>query len=379
MRTELFDRYLMIADEREEYATLTARLGPHMRNKQVWLQHRVEERLAVDHEEFATRDELISQQQQQFITLVGEAYRHQRWLVRNDVQTIEPSRRAALESLEDSCFHNILHAATEERRALSGKSSLILLELHESRCRSEIESWAAPELRNIAIEALRDWHRVHERVRSIPDWHRSLVREEQAAREDVRRDWRHASQELYRRLREHHSFVAHRDWETKHLFETFVDGRLAIVQQERAIREKSMTLHRRFITMQETAGWAATIDREETVAREAIRSAQWSFIFALHIEVCQLQLQHRSDGLRSRIVEQEAAAFGIFSTPRCLPLDCCMTKPSTVKHSVSKWQRLLLESVRTDVRMKSHLKRKTVLELKSSRSGLCCTVVFLNM
>lgn len=312
---ECFGRYILESEFWQDWPAFRAGAATKMSAEHSHLSYQHEERELCEVEEYVERDTMESMYAQQLNALVTALHRDGRRLRHNDVQTIETRRRRLLAGHEDQEYHHIVHEFYNTRRVVAGGAELAKLGTMEHKWRNEITSEESSAFRSFATAALRDWHAVHQKLLQQSDATRSIDTSERLRRHDVTSEYFEGLQELMLKARTHHNFVAHRDWERKHVMETYIDGRIAIWKQQNIIVDEMFQEYQKQSRLLSTTSWSVVLGDEESAKRELIRSEQWKVFMLFYLwsavqrfKVTSVQtMQHTmtlEEQARSRLLKQ---------------------------------------------------------------------------
>lgn len=281
---ETFGRYLLEQEYWQEWTGgLRESTGKKMATEHAFLEAQREERALCEINEYVNRDGLESVMHSQVVLLIGQARRDLRYLEHNDVQKREERVRGVLVQGEESAFQDLAIEALKVRRAVMGTIAASRLGLSEMQARNNIEAEAAEAFRLLTTQCLRSWHNVHEIITKRRGIFSSIVDSEQLMRVDVEDTFRASFQALLSKALDHHGYIAHRDWERRHVKDAYLDGRVAIWKQQEAVVDEWYTHHQRHVRLLALTRRTAVIEEAEEARRHVIIVEQWKVYLLFYL------------------------------------------------------------------------------------------------
>lgn len=325
---ECFDRYLIASDYVRENVSVRSLVRQQMSCQEEYLSHRREERVMLEMQEYVERDALDGQMHAALSSAIATALRERRFLAHNDVQTIEAHRRTVLQRLEGGEFSLLLVRFVQQKRCLVGDTLLSNLGTEEFRWRRELELDEAHAYRLLSTQALRAWHATHQHILALRDNFSVVTHAEALRRSDVETEYRSELLRLSHLSRASHTRVSHRDWERRHLLDTFIDGRIALWRQQDAVVDTLYQDYQQRGRLLQLQSASSVVSREEEAKREALMVDQWKVFMLFYLWSAVQRFKSQAVSQAYAIEQQESSARTRMMNDFCEELHRISTVPT---------------------------------------------------
>ena len=309
-RDESFVRYQIDLDEcmmwvsAKRAATIAMQIDAHTIAA---LQH---QRMIVESQELAVRDELQSMLLHDLFDLNFDALRSLRLAPKVDVSGNEKRERQLLIDAEQSEFSSVLMCAQRHRQYRKHSAEHWEFWQHELLCRNTLLSEEERIWFELLRSALREWHDTYVADCVGIDDRKRFDQVEHRTRVDIVRQFISESSEILNREVQQRNEILTREWQRAALYNRFADGYLALQQQEFIHVKAIASAFHVAIRSTQLVSLTAIVTKEEATNRVEIELFRDESLARMYKPWIALRFAYEDEPVaRSNIVCREQVAF----------------------------------------------------------------------
>jgi hypothetical protein len=231
-RHESFVRYQIDLDVTNTWRCATAEIRTAMVVDARTIAALRQQRMTVESQEILVRDELMSNLLHELYSLNFDALRALRCAPRVDVSGSELTARSTIADSEQQEFSSIVNFSLRHAQNRKHCADQSAMREHEALCRNALLTDEEQRWFKLLRQGLHEWHDAYVHDCAGLDDRRRFDAAEHRTRVDLTRAFLSESMEILSREEKQRVGILSREWQRTVLYERFIDGFLALQQQE---------------------------------------------------------------------------------------------------------------------------------------------------